>query len=235
MSGRIDWDRIDLVVFDVDGTLYDARRLRRAMLGRLLASAWHERSLHTLRVLRAFRAVREALGDEEHPDFLTLQYTRTAARTGCDADTVRALVQAWMERQPLALLRACRWPHVDAVFDALHAAGKQVAVWSDYPAQDKLQALGLQADRVVAACDPEVARLKPDPRGLLALLQHAGVPAARAVMVGDRVDRDALAAQRAGVQALVLARHTPPGVQGFRGYNDPVFMPLLEAPALALA
>ncbi|MEY4712951.1 MAG: hypothetical protein RIS88_2401 [Pseudomonadota bacterium] len=235
MTAGIDWDRIDLVVFDMDGTLYDARRLRRAMLGRLLAAAWHERSLRTLRVLRAFRAVREALGDEEHPEFLTLQYARTAARTGCDADTVRALVQAWMEQRPLVLLRACRWPHVDTVFAALHAAGKRVAVWSDYPAQDKLRALGLQADWVVAATDPEIARLKPDPRGLLALLQHTGVSAPRAVMIGDRADRDALAARRAGVQALMLGRSPPPGVQGFCGYDDPVFTPLLEAPALALA
>ncbi len=235
MSGCIDWGRIDLVVFDVDGTLYDASRLRRMMLAQLLAAAWSERSLHTLRVLRTFRSVREALGREEHPAFLDLQYTRTATRAGCDADTVRALVQQWMEQRPLAMLRACRWPQVEAVFHGLRAAGKPVAVWSDYPAQDKLQALGLHADLVVAATDPEIARLKPDPRGLLALLERTGVPAARALMVGDRLDRDAQAARRVGAQALVLGRRAPPGVQAFRRYDDPVFTPLLEAPALASA
>ena len=35
MSGSLDWSAIDLVVFDVDGTLYDQRRLRLAMLGHL--------------------------------------------------------------------------------------------------------------------------------------------------------------------------------------------------------
>lgn len=233
MNGRIDWDRIDLVVFDVDGTLYDARRLRRAMLQPLLAAAWRERSLRTLRVLQVFRAQREVLGGEENPHFLQLQYTRTAARTGCDADTVRALVQQWMEQRPLPLLRDCRWPRVEVVFDALRAAGKTVAVWSDYPAQDKLQALALQADRVVAATDPEIARLKPDPRGLLALLERTGTPAARALMVGDRLDRDAWAARRAGVPALVLTRDVPAPdrVLSFRAYDDPVFAPLFTAPA----
>lgn len=237
MNGRIDWDRIDLVVFDVDGTLYDARRLRRAMLRPLLAAAWRERSLRTLRVLQVFRAQREVLGGEENPHFLQLQYTRTAARTGCDADTVRALVQQWMEQRPLPLLRACRWPRVEVVFDALRAAGKTVAVWSDYPAQDKLRALALQADRVVAATDPEIARLKPDPRGLLALLERTGTPAARALMVGDRLDRDAWAARRAGVPALVLTRDVPApdGVPSFRAYDDPVFAPLFTAPAGAAA
>ncbi|MFZ9286026.1 MAG: HAD family hydrolase [Burkholderiaceae bacterium] len=229
MNGCIDWGRIDLVVFDMDGTLYDAGRLRRAMLGQLLAAAWNERSAHTLRVLRAFRQVREALGSEECPQFMHLQYARTAARTGCDADTVRALVHQWMEQRPLPVLRACRQPHVNAVFEALRMVGKHAAVWSDYPARDKLRALDLRADLVACATDPDIARLKPDPRGLLALLERAGVPASRALMVGDRLDRDAQAARRAGVQALILARRTPAGVHGFRRYDDAVFAPLLEA------
>jgi len=221
-----DWDRIDLVVFDVDGTLYDAARLRRAMLRHLLAAAWRERSLRTLRVLGTFRQVREALAQEACADFLTLQYTRTAARTGCDAMQVRALVQEWIQRRPLPLLPACRWPYVQAVFAGLRAAGKPVWALSDYPAADKLDALGLQVDGVVSATDADVARLKPDPRGLRAILARTGVPAARALMIGDRFDRDAAAARRAGVPAWILSRHSAAGVRSFRGYDDPVFGPV---------
>jgi hypothetical protein len=55
-------------------------------------------------------------------------------------------------------------------------------------------------------------------------------------MVGDRLDRDEQAAQRAGAQALILARRTPASVHGFRRYDDAVFAPLLEAaPALVVA
>ncbi len=231
----IDWDRVDLVVFDLDGTLYDAGRLRRAMLGQLLAAAWCTRSLHTLRVLRVFRQVREALGNEEGADFISLQYTRTAARTGCDPQAVRARVREWMEERPLAQLAACRQPHVETLFAALRAAGKRVAVWSDYPAQDKLRALCLQADVVVSATDADVGRLKPDPRGLHTLLARTGVPASRALMIGDRVDRDAEAARRAGVQALVLGRRVPAGVSCFRRFDDAVFAPLLPEPVLVAA
>ena len=136
MSGAIDWDRIDLVVFDVDGTLYDAARLRRAMLRCLLSATWRERSLRTLKVLSAFRHVREALAKEACTDFLNLQYTRTAERTGYDERQVRALVQEWMQQRPLPLLRACRWPQVQAVFAGLRAAGTPVWALSDYPGHD---------------------------------------------------------------------------------------------------
>jgi phosphoglycolate phosphatase/putative hydrolase of the HAD superfamily len=233
-----DWDRIDLVVFDVDGTLYDAARLRRAMLQHLLVAAWRERSLRTLQVLGTFRQVREALAQEACADFLTLQYTCTAARTGCDERQVRALVQEWMQQRPLPLLQACRWPQVQAVFAGLRAAGKPVWALSDYPAADKLQALGLQVDGAVSATDAEIARLKPDPRGLQAILARTGVPAARALMVGDRFDRDAAAAQRVGMPAWILSRrdrHDAPGVRSFRGYGDPVFGPVRAIPMRAAA
>lgn len=233
MNRAIDWDRIDLVVFDVDGTLYDAARLRRAMLRRLLGAAWQERSLRTLQVLGTFRQVREALAQEACADFLSLQYTRTAALTCCDVQQVRALVQEWIQLRPLPLLRSCRWPQVQAVFAGLRAAGKPVWALSDYPAADKLRALGLQVDGAVSATDAEIARLKPDPRGLQAILARTGVPASRALMIGDRMDRDAAAAQRAGVPAWILSRRSAPGVCSFRGYDDPVFGPLLAIPMRA--
>lgn len=228
----IDWDRIDLVVFDVDGTLYDAHRLRRAMLSRLLLDAAARRSLRTLRILRAFRHIREGLGDEQPPDFAGLQYTRTADRTGCEPEEVRALVTEWMEQRPLPLLAACRYPHVDRLFAGLREAGKQVAVLSDYPAVEKLAALGLQAHPIVSATDAEIACLKPNPAGLRAILERTGVPASRALMIGDRIDRDAAVAWQAGVQPLVRARPDP-RVPTFRRFDDPVFHPLLAPQASA--
>ena len=225
----IDWNRIDLVVFDVDGTLYDAGRLRRAMLGRLLLDAVTHRSTRTLRILRAFRNIREELGEEQPDDFDRLQYARTASQTGCTPEEVRALVAEWIEQRPLPVLAPCRYPHVDRLFAGLRAAGKQVAVLSDYPAAQKLGALGLQAHPVVCATDADIATLKPNPAGLHAILQRTGVPATRALMIGDRVDRDAEVAWRAGVQPLIRRSRPHPKVATFRRFDDPVFQPLLAS------
>lgn len=231
MNPSLDWGAIDLVVFDLDGTLYDLRRLRRRMLALLLTDAARSRSLHTLRVLRCFRAVREALA-EEGADYAPWQYVRTANLVGCDAEQVQALVHRWIEREPLPLLRACRWRGVAQVFDDLRAAGKTIAVWSDYPAADKLAALGLRADVVVCAGDESVDRLKPDPRGLVLAMQRAGVVPARTLMVGDRPDRDAAAAQRAGAQVLLRAARTRGGLAHFGSYRAPVFAALRHRPTL---
>lgn len=232
LSPLPNWNDIDLVVFDVDGTLYDQRRLRLAMLRRLLAATWQTRSLDTLRTLRTFRQVREALGDRPEADFMHLQYARTAARHGKTEDDVRALTHEWMERLPLPLLAGCRYPHLDALFAGLRGAGKRIAVFSDYPAVDKLAALGLQAAPVVCATDAQVARLKPDPFGLLAILRQTGVPAQRALMIGDRFDRDGVAASRAGMRALIRSDKPHPDYGTFQSYDDLVFQPMLAGHGL---
>jgi phosphoglycolate phosphatase len=226
-TAPLDWSTIDLVVFDVDGTLYDQRLLRLGMLRQLIVHTLQTRSLDTLLILRTFRRVREALGEQPGADFITQQYAQTASRQHTTPAAVRALTDEWMERRPLPLLAACRYVHAAEVFAGLRAAGKRVAAFSDYPATAKLAALGLRADVVVCATDAGIARLKPDPAGLLAILRQTGVAPERALMIGDRFDRDAAAAERAGVRALILSSRPHARWATFQAYDDAVFRPLL--------
>ena len=226
-TAPFDWATIDLVVFDVDGTLYNQRKLQLGMLRQLLGHALQTRSLDTLLTLRTFRRVRETLGEQAGADFMTLQYAQTASRHGKTPAAVRALTDEWMEQRPLPLLAACRYAHVAEVFAGLRAAGKRIAAFSDYPAVAKLAALGLQADVVVCATDPGIARLKPDPAGLLAILRQTGVAPERALMIGDRFDRDAAAAARAGMCVLIRAHRPHARWTTFRAFDDAVFQPVL--------
>lgn len=228
MTSPISWDDIDLVVFDVDGTLYDQRRLRLAMLGLLLADALRTRSVATLSTLRTFRRVRESLGDAPTQAFMQEQYARTALRHGMKVEDVERLATEWLERRPLPMLAACRYPHVDALFAALTRSGKQVAVFSDYPASAKLEALGLRADHVVCATDPHIGRLKPDPAGLVAIMRACGAIPQRTLMIGDRADRDGAAALRAGAHALIRSDRPIPGHLTFRSFDELVFRPVME-------
>ena len=121
-----------------------------------------------------------------------------------------------------------------ALFDALHAQGKRVAVLSDSPAQDKLAALGLEPDLVVWAGDAGVGRLKPDPRGLRQILSRTGIGAERTLVVGDRAERDGAVATQVGAQAVLVGRPAGSGAAGsptaiwVRGFDDPLFAPLFS-------
>ncbi|MFD1961116.1 HAD family hydrolase [Novosphingobium panipatense] len=178
---EVDWQDIRLTIFDLDGTLYDQPPLRRAMAWSLLRDAVRKRSLRTILILRCFRRVRERLGEQTAGtgcgNFLREQYLETAVACGIDEGEVRACVEEWMERRPLALLSRYKAAGIDDLFAAIRATGRAVAVWSDYPVAAKLAALGLEADHAIWAGDSAVGRLKPDPKGLRILLSRAGVPA----------------------------------------------------------
>lgn len=220
------WSKVRLVVFDLDGTLYDQPPLRRAMAIELARHSLRRRSLRTAETLRAFRQIRELLGEVQGDDFPNEQFRLTSRRCGCSEGEVRALVEEWIERRPLAHLPRYKAQGIDALFAALRATGRRIAIWSDYPVHAKLAALGLQADHVLWSGDRGVGRLKPDPAGLLALLEAAGATPEETLVIGDRKDRDAAAAAAIGVRALIRSPR-PQGHAMFRRFDDPAFAPVL--------
>ncbi|MGO9170557.1 MAG: HAD family hydrolase [Rhodomicrobium sp.] len=223
----VDWSSIDLVVFDVDGTLYDQRSLRLRMMRDMLLHSAREGSLRFISVLRTYRRIRERLGDEEASDFEQTLIAETASRVGCSKEFVRSAVVEWIDRRPLRYLPACRYRGLRELFAGLKQSGKTVGILSDYPVHNKVLALGLDAEVIVSAGDTEVNRLKPHPKGLEVLIARAGATAARTILIGDRIERDGFAARRAGAKCLIRSRKPKEGWVTFDRYDAPLFAPFL--------
>lgn len=206
------------VVFDVDGTLYRQPPLRRRMALELLAAA-ASRPLPTLRAIRIvgrFRAEREALralGRPERP-LDELQYESPARRLGVDPEAVRTIVHEWIHRRPLRHLASCRRPDLVAALDRLADLGVPVAVFSDYPAEAKLSALGLEgrAAFALSATEPPVNAFKPHPAGFLEAARRLGLAPHQVLYVGDRAEVDLDGAIAAGLRARLVgsSRHAAP-------------------------
>jgi putative hydrolase of the HAD superfamily len=225
----IDWDTVDLVVFDVDGTLYNQAQMRLRMLRSLLANIAIERSLRVARVIRCYRQLREIISEKELSDFEPNLICRTAETAGADEATVRAIVTEWMEKRPLEHIRTCRYPRLTELFAKLGLQHKTIGIFSDYPATEKLSALGLTADHVIASGDRGVGILKPNPRGLHLLMERANVRPTQTVMIGDRIEKDGYAAKRAGVTALIRTDRPINDWACFSDYSDSIFAPVMAA------
>jgi putative hydrolase of the HAD superfamily len=223
----MDWDCIDLVVFDVDGTLYDQRALRIRMAWELCSHTLSTLDFTVPQTLRAYRKLRENMADEEIEDFETELIGKTADSTGAPSDKIRAVVEEWIELRPLSHLAALRFTGLVELFSRLKRKGKSVGIFSDYPAAAKLAALGLAADFVVSAGDAGVKKLKPHPRGLEVLMKVAQAVPARTILIGDRGDRDGLAARRAGAACLIRSSKPLNDWRTFARYDDAVFSPIL--------
>jgi FMN phosphatase YigB (HAD superfamily) len=209
------------IVFDIDGTLYRQGMLRRAMLGRLLgAYAGHPlRGWRTARILSAYRHAQEQLRSTVvEGDIASAQITRTCEVTHADRRSVLDSVNRWMEQEPLRFLPQCLQPGVMEFLQACRKRGLRLGALSDYPAEAKLDALGLAGlfDIVLCAQQPEVNVFKPNPRGLLLALQRLWATSAEGLYVGDRADVDAPTAEAAGVRcAIVTSRIDPTAGQAY--------------------
>jgi len=223
VNSSLKWDDIRLVTFDVDGTLYDQRGLRSCMFREMLHSAVRRRSIGFIRILRHYRRIRERLGESLHEDFEQELISRTAAMAGCTKDQVQCTAEEWLERRPIRHLIHYRYPGLRELFRSLRDQGKKIGIFSDYPAHRKLEALELDADVIVCAADEDVGVLKPHPRGLHILMARAEVASAQTILIGDRPERDGLAAQAANVRVLIRSSKPISGWQTFERYDDPHF------------
>lgn len=227
MDRGLDWDEVDLVVFDVDGTLYDQGQVRMGMALDLLKSL----DVAAAATIFAFRRTREKLGETNDPLFLSRQFELVASKLHMPVERIRSTITEWIEERPLTHIAQAVVPGAREIFSSLSASGRRIAVFSDYPALHKLAALGLRADLVVSSTDDDVARLKPNPAGLRKILDATGVPARRALMVGDRADRDGAAATSMKVKCLLRTKRGGSSFTTFRTFRDDLFLPVLRASA----
>lgn len=218
-----DWANIRLVVFDVDGTLYRQQPVRLRMARDILLHTLSKRDLKVIAVLAKYRQIKERLSDQEIVDFERILIAETAAATSNSPDRVRAIVSEWIDQRPLRYLAACRYPGLPQLFAGLRREGKAIGILSDYPVKAKLLALELTANHVAFASEEGIGLLKPHPRGLQSLIAAAGVTADATVVIGDRAERDGLAARRAGARALIRSAKPIEGWQTFTRFDDPVF------------
>lgn len=203
------------MLFDVDGTLYHQAPLRLCMGLELAALPLRSSPASARRTWSAISAYRRAqedlrdLGVAETP-LARLQLERAAERVGMEVDEVEAAVSEWIFRRPLRYLRFRRFRRagIESLLDALAARGIPAGVFSDYPAREKLEALGL-SDRislVACATDAEINAFKPDPRGFAWSCERWGLEPSRVLYVGDRVEVDARGAANAGMPCAIVSR-----------------------------
>jgi len=213
--------QLKALIFDVDGTMYRQGRVRRAMVWRLLRAhvTQPHRGLLTLRVLHAYRRAQEVMRalPKEDGDLAERQLLLASKWTGVSREVVRSCVGRWMEQEPLEIVARSRREGLLEFLSAAIERGLRLGVFSDYPPDAKLAAMGIAHlfDVTTSAQDPDVQQFKPSSRGLEVTIHRLGVGNHEALYVGDRPEIDALAASGAAVACAIMGR---PGVVGRRGW-----------------
>lgn len=216
------------VVFDLDGTLYYQRQLRIKMAWMLLSFyLCHFWRIKELFIVKKFREVREkwdeitaasssgqkvaGTGAADVQEDISSgledeQYRYVAGVMKCSAEAVKATVETWMYEKPLGAVADTADRELIKRIDDLKRGGQKIFIFSDYPIEDKLNALGLTVDGMYAATDERVNELKPSPKGLKLIMEDHGFAPEEILMIGDRMSRDGQSAINAGCDYLILSR-----------------------------
>lgn len=217
---KLDGAHYRAFLFDLDGTLYDQPQLRRRMAVELFRSvATNPFRLREIKILSAFRKLREDRRFERKCCLEAAQYRWTAEHLGIDEGVVRRVVAEWILSRPLKHLDACRPPGLRELFARVRERGIKIGVFSDYPVVEKLAALGLSADVCASATDAAIDCFKPDPSGLQLLCAVLKVEPAECVHIGDRKEIDELCARECGCDSIILPAHRAKQVGREKSYD----------------
>jgi beta-phosphoglucomutase-like phosphatase (HAD superfamily) len=181
---------VDAVLFDVDGTLIDSVGAH--------ARAW-TRALHYFGVDVTFDQVHAQIGkggDQLLPVFMS------AADLERRGKALEAYRQEIFKRDELPTIRPL--PRVGDLFVRLRRAGRRIVLASSahgWEIEHHLRLLNVEQLVDGFTTRDDVERSKPYPDIFASALEVAGVPADRAVAVGDS-PWDAVAATGAGVRTL---------------------------------
>jgi FMN phosphatase YigB (HAD superfamily) len=188
-----------LIVFDLDGTLYEHPYLK-LQLGLKL---WR-----SLRYLKRLEPSRNQIRSKR---FTSGEALRAAqARTMDPASSRRA--QSWYHAQFYPQFISClhpRWsrPGLSDLLKKIRSKGIHTAVLSDYSCvQERLLRLGIEPklfDQLASAEDD--GHLKPGLSSYLRLAEKFKVPPERMLIVGDRPETDGVAAQAIGAAFVHIA------------------------------
>ena len=208
----MDISKVRAILFDLDGTLYYQPPLRILMglelsaLPLTMGSLAKTRSV--LKVIKQFRSTREELRHLGNPsEWLDeIQYQQAANGVGFKAEEVKRIIEEWMYHRPLKYLKWCRRMGAVSFFTEAQRRGIQIGVFSDYPAQEKLEALELESfvQLVLCATDKEINAFKPHPRGFLRACECWGLGPHEVLYVGDRPEVDGKGALAAGMPYMIV-------------------------------
>jgi len=197
-----------LFIFDLDGTLYNQLKLRRKILLHLLLKLiFFQIRPVDLIIIKVFRETRERHKGFSSQNLDEEQYQWCAELVKFPASYVRQIISKYMFSFPLKHMSKLRYPGVSELFLKLNGANKSVVVFSDYPANEKMLALGLKADRYFCSTDPEISQLKPSAKALQHICTEMNCNISETLLIGDRDDTDGESARLAGMAYLIIDPH----------------------------
>lgn len=205
----IAWDKLELIIFDVDGTIYNQSKLRKRILVSLLiyysARPWKYKDLY---ILYHFRKEREKHAGRHFNSLEEEQYEWCSKKTGISISYIKQVIDKWIFNYPNKFLLNCMYPGAKEFIKTITDYNILTAVYSDYPAEKKMQMMNLDFNMLVSSTDHFINAMKPSVRGLDHIIKELNIrDRANCLFIGDRYELDGECANFAAIPFLLLIKN----------------------------
>jgi len=197
---QISWERVRVVSWDIDGTLYDLHQFMAALKGdllkRVLRLQWYSVLVDLSRLVR-FKI---------HMDKVRKGAPEYRVGTLEGRDTIGlTMAKLYAELLPdLGLLQGVR-----ELLDWIESTGRMQIVFSDYRQSTKLQALEVSAYFAYVFAGEDIGYLKPSPLAFHEIIEQLRIEPDQMLHIGDRTDTDGAAAPEVGFQVAIIGEDFP--------------------------
>lgn len=197
-------NRIEAVVFDVDGTLYPNYKM---YIKSLIFFVQHPRiSIAFSKTRRKIRIFGKINNFREKQTEILSQFLGISIEKG------REFTNKLIYEQFVLMFKHIKpFPEVEAVLKRFKAAGIKLGVISDFPVKEKLSWLGLDKywDEVLSA--DEIGCLKPLPDAFTLMAEKLNIAPEKIIYVGNHYLYDIIGSNNAGMRSAHFCRFKKQG------------------------
>lgn len=195
---------IKVVVFDLDGTLYE--------LGFKVKFQFFMKNLKRWGLFHAHREVQDELRGQDlssGKEFYDIYLENIAKKAGMDVVNVEDwYFNRFEDSFSEIIAKAGKREHLLELFDHLRDNDVRIAVYTDYSFIEKrLDALNIDLQNFEMLISSELEGvLKPTARPLKKISETMNIPLENILMVGDNYDTDGKSAKLAGTEFCILSK-----------------------------
>lgn len=192
-------------IFDVDGTLYSQKKMRGYIFVKIVMYyAFHFGKIKELFSVYVFRRLREM--DVYRQTSINDLQKLTAEKLRIKEECVKNSIKYWMFELPLERISEFSFKEVLIFIKEMRREGKKIYIYSDYPAEEKVEKLGLDCERIFTPELSGIGGQKPNKQAMEFIVSEIHLPPEQILYVGDRYEKDGLSACLAGIDYCNIRR-----------------------------
>lgn len=195
------------IISDLDGTLYFQPPLRMGMAIKMMRHCITKPlKISDIFIVYLYRKFLENEKFSDCEDSETQKINYLATKFHKDSEMIRQIIDFWMIESPLKLIKKHRDKKLIDILKASKKNGSTIVVYSDYPTEKKLGALGLEPDYAFYSGDEIINCFKPKSDGLKNIITMLGCKASEVLFIGDRDSKDGECARACSIDYMILDR-----------------------------